>query len=116
MPHGYAYRCDVAVHRPCFLVPGSQFLLFRSTSYVPRSTSSPIPMLLARPLLALTLLAPAVSAQSPVCAAEGVVRPGLEVLLADSLHLVRGKRVGLVTNHTGLDRCGRRAVDRLVAT
>lgn len=26
------------------------------------------------------------------------VRPGIEVLLSDSLHLVRGKRVGLVTN------------------
>lgn len=30
------------------------------------------------------------------------VRPGVAVLLADSLHLVRGKRVGLVTNHTGV--------------
>lgn len=30
------------------------------------------------------------------------VRPGIEVLLTDSLDLVRGKRVGLVTNHTGL--------------
>ena len=66
--------------------------------------------------LALALLAPAASAQSAPCAAEGAVRPGLEVLLADSVHLVQGKRVGLVTNHTGLDRCGRRAVDRLVAT
>jgi uncharacterized protein YbbC (DUF1343 family) len=30
------------------------------------------------------------------------VRPGIEVLLTDSLHLVRGRRVGLVTNHTGV--------------
>lgn len=30
------------------------------------------------------------------------VAPGIEVLLADSLHLVRGRRVGLVTNHTGI--------------
>jgi len=30
------------------------------------------------------------------------VRPGVEVLLTDSLHLVRGKRVGLITNHTGV--------------
>ncbi|MBW3552505.1 MAG: DUF1343 domain-containing protein [Gemmatimonadetes bacterium] len=27
---------------------------------------------------------------------------GLEVLLRDSLHLVRGRRVGLITNHTGI--------------
>ncbi len=50
------------------------------------------------------------------CARSGSVLPGIEVLLADSVHLVRGKRVGLLTNHTGVDRCGRRSVDLLVAT
>ena len=29
---------------------------------------------------------------------------GIEVLLSDSLHLVRGRRVGLITNHTGVYR------------
>ena len=29
------------------------------------------------------------------------VRTGIEVLLSDSLHLVQGRRVGLITNHTG---------------
>lgn len=32
------------------------------------------------------------------------VRPGVLVLLSDSLHLVRGRRVGLITNHTGIAR------------
>lgn len=32
------------------------------------------------------------------------VRPGILVLLEDSLHLVRGRRVALVTNHTGIAR------------
>jgi uncharacterized protein YbbC (DUF1343 family) len=41
------------------------------------------------------------------------VSPGLEVLLGDSLHLLKGKRAGLITNHTGLDRQGRRNVDLL---
>ncbi len=45
--------------------------------------------------------------------APAAVRPGIEVLLADSLHLVRGVRVGLLTNHTGVDRAGRRDVDLL---
>ncbi|HXF96467.1 MAG TPA: DUF1343 domain-containing protein [Gemmatimonadales bacterium] len=44
------------------------------------------------------------------------VRPGIEVLLSDSAHLVRGRQVGLLTNHTGIDRQGRRDVDLLVAT
>lgn len=50
------------------------------------------------------------------CTRPGAVLPGIEVLLADSVHLVRGKRVALLTNHTGVNRCGRRTVDLLVAT
>jgi uncharacterized protein YbbC (DUF1343 family) len=42
------------------------------------------------------------------------VRPGLEVLLTDSVHLVEGKRVGLVANHTAIDRERIHAIDRLV--
>lgn len=42
------------------------------------------------------------------------VRPGIEVLLADGVHLVRGRRVGLVTNQAGVDRTGARGVDRLL--
>ena len=42
-----------------------------------------------------------------------LVRPGVEVLISDSLHLVSGKRVGLVTNHTGIDRSGRSDIDIL---
>ena len=41
------------------------------------------------------------------------VRPGIEVLLKDSLHLVLGRRVGLVTNHTGRDRTGTPSIDLL---
>ena len=52
-----------------------------------------------------------------ICAAPAPaaaqVRPGIEVLLADSVHLVAGKRVALLTNQTGVDRAGRRDVDLL---
>ena len=41
------------------------------------------------------------------------VAPGIEVLLADSLHLVRGKRIGLITNHSGRDRRGTSTIDLL---
>lgn len=41
------------------------------------------------------------------------VAPGIEVLLSDSLHLVRGKRVGLITNHSGRDRRGTSTIDLL---
>ena len=41
------------------------------------------------------------------------VSPGITVLLADSAHFVRGKRVGLITNHTGRDERGRSSIDLL---
>ena len=42
------------------------------------------------------------------------VRPGLEVLLTDSIALVRNRRVGLVTNQAGVDHSGTHAIDRLL--
>jgi len=41
------------------------------------------------------------------------VVPGITVLLSDSLGLVRGKRVGLITNHTARDETGRSTIDLL---
>jgi len=49
---------------------------------------------------------------SPIAAQ---VRPGIEVLLSDSAHLIAGKRLGLLTNNTGVDHLGRRDVDLLRA-
>ena len=44
---------------------------------------------------------------------DRTVRPGVSVLLSDSIGLIRGKRVGLITNQTGLDEKGRSTVDLL---
>nr|MBP6775238.1 DUF1343 domain-containing protein [Gemmatimonadaceae bacterium] len=43
------------------------------------------------------------------------VRPGITVLLDDSIKLVAGKRVALITNQTGVDEKGRRTIDLLAA-
>ena len=48
--------------------------------------------------------------------APPVVRPGIEVVLSDSAHLISGKRLGLLSNHTGIDRLGRRDADLLRTT
>jgi uncharacterized protein YbbC (DUF1343 family) len=48
-------------------------------------------------------------------AAPARVRPGIDVLLADSAHLVRNLRIGLVTNQTGVDADGISDVARLRA-
>lgn len=50
-----------------------------------------------------------------VLSLQAPVRPGLEVLVTDSSHLVSGRRVGLVTNQAGVDRRGRHAVEVLTA-
>lgn len=55
----------------------------------------------------------ACSSSAETGAAAPAVRPGIEVLLSDSLGLVEGRRVGLVTNHTGRDRAGNSAIDLL---
>jgi uncharacterized protein YbbC (DUF1343 family) len=48
-------------------------------------------------------------------AAVGLVRPGVEVLLTDSIAILEGRRVGLVTNQSGVDRAGVHEIDRLRA-
>src|SRR5688572_27655287 len=45
--------------------------------------------------------------------AEAKVRPGITVLLRDSIHLIRGKRIGLLTNQTGMDEKGNSDIDLL---
>jgi uncharacterized protein YbbC (DUF1343 family) len=45
--------------------------------------------------------------------AEAKVRPGITVLMRDSIHLIRGKRIGLLTNQTGIDERGTSDIDLL---
>ncbi len=42
---------------------------------------------------------------------ETVVRPGIETFLADLPERLRGKRVALITNHSGVDRAGTPVID-----
>jgi uncharacterized protein YbbC (DUF1343 family) len=51
--------------------------------------------------------------EGPARATPGHVRPGITVLLDDSVHLLRGKRVGLLTNQTGRDEHGTSDIDLL---
>jgi uncharacterized protein YbbC (DUF1343 family) len=66
-------------------------------------------VLIALPLV-LACAAPQATTIAPSPA--GVI-PGVEVLLRDSIHLLRGKRVGLLTNHSGSDRAGTSTIDLL---
>ena len=64
-------------------------------------------------VLALILVATA-CARTPASNApfaDGLVRPGLDVFVADVPDALRGKRVGLITNHSAISRDGRQAID-----
>src|SRR4051794_10149569 len=41
------------------------------------------------------------------------VRPGISVLLSDSIGLIRDRRIGLITNQTGIDEHGVSDIDLL---
>ncbi len=72
--------------------------------------SRPRPRLRAALVAGALLLAPLTGA---LAQSKGNVIPGVEVLLTDSLHLIKGKRVGLLTNHSGRDRKGTSTIDLL---
>jgi len=48
-------------------------------------------------------------------ARQAETQTGLDVLEAESFRPLRGKRIGLITNHTGLDRAGNRNLDQMLA-
>ena len=52
---------------------------------------------------------------APATAGVAAVRTGLDVLLEKRLDLLAGKRVGLITNQTGVDRSLRSTIDRFKA-
>ena len=64
-------------------------------------------------LVALLLLLAACTRTpaTPAPFADGLVRPGLDVFLADVPDELRGKRVGLIANHSAISRDGRLAID-----
>jgi uncharacterized protein YbbC (DUF1343 family) len=63
--------------------------------------------------IAAAPLAAAPSVPAAVTVPARKPAPGVEALLRDSLHLVRGKRVGFITNHTAVTSQGHSAIDLL---
>ena len=47
-------------------------------------------------------------------ARNGATRTGLDVLVEEKFQPLQGKRIGLITNQTGIDRTGRRNVDLML--
>lgn len=68
--------------------------------------------LLSRSILLFALV---VTSIVPAVAADESLVAGIDVLLEDRVDLVEGKRVGLVTNPTGVDSTLRSSIDRIAA-
>ncbi len=60
-------------------------------------------------------LQPGSDALSQAVSQRRRVLPGIDVLLTDSAHLIAGRRLGLITNQTGVDAAGVPSIDRLHA-
>src|SRR5687768_1065653 len=77
----------------------------------------PLPLSMMRRFAAMLLVATACTRMPAANApfADGLVRPGLDVFVASVPAEVKGKRVGLITNHSAISRDGRAAID-LIAT
>ena len=77
-----------------------------------------MPRSILKPFLVLLVLTGGCSVvyhklDDPTGLPEARVRPGITVLLNDSTDLIKGKRVGLLTNQTGVDEHGKRDIDLL---
>jgi uncharacterized protein YbbC (DUF1343 family) len=59
------------------------------------------------------VLAASCARQVHVGSPPAPVRPGISVLMSDSIGLIRGKRIGLITNQTGIDEHGVSDIDLL---
>jgi uncharacterized protein YbbC (DUF1343 family) len=65
-----------------------------------------------RPAAASTAIERSVGS-SHDAARNAQTKTGIDVLVEENFAALRGKRVGLITNHTGLDRSGRSTIDLL---
>ena len=68
-----------------------------------------------RPTVGVAAPADAAVTSEPAKAAAGQVIPGVETFLADVPPALRGLRVGLITNHTGIDRSGTSEIDLIAS-
>src|SRR5687767_12069938 len=89
----------VSLTTTLFLMPNGQ--LPSACEVQGREYTAPV----LRPFVTASIFALAVSAQTPA------VLPGIETFLADVPAALRGKRVALITNHTGIDRSRRADID-----
>src|SRR5690606_37352979 len=101
--------------RVCILWPGTYVVTPRPRHPSPTSYGARAMMRFARVLIAASIPLACAAADDRGGADPGAVRPGVEVFVENPPEVVRGKRVGLITNHSGMDRQRRATIDLLRA-
>ncbi len=109
-PAGESYGHTGYTGTSIWIDPGSQTFVVLLTNSVHPAVKKPITPL--RKSVA-TIVAAAVG-YDPGPSQPGVMT-GIDVLEEQKFAPLAGKRVGLITNHTGVDRQGRRTVDMMLA-
>lgn len=94
------------------------FVIFLSNRLHPdgKGTVNPLAGRIANIAAASLRITPNADGATTSTASDEATRPvvlGIDALVADEYRLLRGKRVGLITNHTGLNAAGERTVDLL---
>lgn len=109
---------------PCSHAGRRLFVFCAMACALASCTTSPAPTSPAPTIPAPSAAAPSDEAGSrdstdpltPPRPSSATVVPGLEVLLRDSAHLVRGRRVGFLTNQTAITSTGASGIDLLHAS
>lgn len=110
-PAGTSYGHTGFTGTSIWIDPGSQTYVILLANSVHPSRGKSITSLRGR---VATIVAAQVNAGSPLSAAPPTLT-GLDIWEAQGFKAVAGKRVGLITNHTGVDRNRNRNIDRMRA-
>jgi uncharacterized protein YbbC (DUF1343 family)/CubicO group peptidase (beta-lactamase class C family) len=90
--------------------------LFRPVFVIPPATPPELPVLPPTPPELPAAASRESPSAEPFVVPGGRVQSGLDVLAGQGFAPLAGHRIGLVTNHSGIDASGRRAIDLLAAT
>jgi uncharacterized protein YbbC (DUF1343 family) len=112
-PSGKSYGHTGFTGTSIWIDPGSQTYIVLLTNAVHPAAGKAITSLRGR---VATIVAASVGREKPASVSVTPAFTGLEVLAARKFDVLQGKRVGLITNPTGIDRERRRNIDLMIAS
>jgi uncharacterized protein YbbC (DUF1343 family) len=112
-PPGHSYGHTGFTGTSLWIDPGSQTYVVLLTNSVHPATGKSITALRGK---VATIVAASVGRERPASTTLTPVFTGLDVLSSKKFDVLQGKRVGLITNQSGIDRERRRNIDLMIAS